>query len=74
MSTPAGYQSPAVTVAATLPKRGAFVGPDRAGGQRRGRRTPRATVVANPYLDAEAVGEIEVALEALGRQGRQPSS
>jgi leucyl aminopeptidase len=28
-----------------------------------------ATVVANPYLDAEAVGEIEVALEALGAKG-----
>ena len=29
----------------------------------------RATVVANPFLDAEAVGEIEVALEALGAKG-----
>jgi leucyl aminopeptidase len=28
-----------------------------------------ATVVANPYLDAEAVGEIEVALESLGAKG-----
>ncbi len=28
-----------------------------------------ATVVANPFLDAEAVGEIEVALEALGAKG-----
>ena len=29
----------------------------------------KATVVANPFLDAEAVGEIEVALEALGAKG-----
>jgi leucyl aminopeptidase len=29
----------------------------------------RATVVASPFLDAEAVGEIEVALEALGAKG-----
>ena len=28
-----------------------------------------ATVVANPFLDAEAVGEIEVALESLGAKG-----
>jgi len=28
-----------------------------------------AQVVANPYLDAEAIGEIEVALEALGAKG-----
>ena len=28
-----------------------------------------ATVVANPFLDAEAVGEIEVALKALGAKG-----
>ena len=29
----------------------------------------KATVVANPFLDAEAVGEIEVALESLGAKG-----
>ena len=28
-----------------------------------------ATVVANPFLDAEAVGEIDVALEAFGAKG-----
>ena len=71
MSTPAGYQSPSVAVATTLPKRGAgatvlIVGvvgsdPDDTGG------TP--TVVANPFLDAEATGEIEVALAALGAKG-----
>ena len=31
--------------------------------------TRKATVVANPFLDAEAVGEIEVALESLGAKG-----
>ena len=64
-----GYQSPAVTVASTLPKRKVvssvlivpvFGGPDD---------DAKAQVVANPYLDAEAVGEIEVALEALGAKG-----
>ena len=29
----------------------------------------RGAVVANPFLDAEAVGEIEVALQALGAKG-----
>ena len=64
-----GYQSPTVTVASTLPKRKAvssvlivpvFSGPDD---------DAKARVVANPYLDAEAIGEIEVALEALGAKG-----
>ena len=31
--------------------------------------TRRRPVVANPFLDAEAVGEIEVALKALGAKG-----
>ena len=66
-----GYTPPSVAVATTLPKRGAgatvlIVGvvssdPDDTGG------TP--TVVANPFLDAEATGEIEVALAALGAKG-----
>ena len=76
MSTLPGYQSPVVTVSATLPKgksrtRGAekaiasavlivpvFTGDD-----------DTAVVVSNPFLDAEAVGEIEVALKALGAKG-----
>lgn len=75
MSTPTGYQSPVVAVASTLPKNkitssvlivpvvGAVTDADSndAGSV--------ATVVANPYLDAEAVGEIEVALAALGANG-----
>ncbi len=70
MSTEPGYVSPTVTVAAALPKRGAVstvlvVGvvsadPDNGG-------TP--TLLANPFLDAEATGGIEVALAALGAKG-----
>jgi leucyl aminopeptidase len=60
-----GYQPPTVTVASSLPKRkGNTVlivpvvsGPDE---------DAAAAVVANRFLDAEAVGEIEVALQALG--------
>jgi leucyl aminopeptidase len=67
VSTPPGYQSPAVTVSATLPKRGVgsavlivpVVTDD----------DDNATVVSNPFLDAEAVGEIEVALKAVGAKG-----
>ncbi|MDX1893319.1 leucyl aminopeptidase [Mycolicibacterium sp. 050158] len=67
MSTAPGYQSPTVTVAATLPKRrigsAVLIVPVVTGDD------DRATVVANPFLDAEAVGEIEVALESLGAKG-----
>ena len=70
MSTNPGYQSPTVTVAATLPKRGVgsavLIVPVVSGD-----RDPTAApaVVANPFLDAEAIGEIEVALTALGAKG-----
>ncbi|MGB3484725.1 MAG: leucyl aminopeptidase [Mycobacterium sp.] len=62
MSTHTGYQSPTVAVATSLPKRGVgsavlIVGVVDDGGPK---------VVSNPFLDAEAVGEIEVALAALG--------
>ena len=67
MSTLPGYQSPAVTVSATLPKRKAasavLIVPVVTGDD------DTATVVSNPFLDAEAVGEIEVALKALGAKG-----
>jgi leucyl aminopeptidase len=64
----AGYQAPTVTVASSLPKRAGdavlivpvISGPDE---------DTTATVVGNPFLDAEAVGEIEVALAALGAKG-----
>jgi len=64
-----GYQPPAVTVASSLPKRkkdstvlivGVVSGQED---------DATASVVANPYLDAEAVGEIEVALKVLGAKG-----
>jgi leucyl aminopeptidase len=63
----AGYQAPTVTVSSSLPKRASdavlivpVVGQDE---------DATATVVANPFLDAEAVGEIDVALRALGAKG-----
>ena len=67
MSTTPGYQSPTVTVSATLPKKGlgsaVLIVPVVTGDD------DQATVVANPFLDAEAIGEIEVALKALGAKG-----
>ena len=70
MSTSPGYQSPAVNVATSLPKRGTgsavlvvpvVSGDDDSNGG--------ARVVASPFLDAEAVGDIEAALRALGAKG-----
>ena len=64
MSTQPGYQAPTVVVASSVPKRGVgaavlivpvVVGDDGA-----------PSVVGGPFLDAEAIGEIEVALRALG--------
>ena len=73
MSTPAGYQSPAVTVASTLPKRkvdsSVLIVAVVSSGSDSESADAKAQVVANSYLDAEAVGEIEVALEALGAKG-----
>ncbi|MDT5389019.1 MAG: leucyl aminopeptidase [Mycobacterium sp.] len=67
MSTAPGFQSPTVTVSATLPKRGlgsaVLIVPVVAG------EDDDVTVVANPFLDAEATGELEVALKALGAKG-----
>ena len=64
-----GYQAPAVTVSSSLPKRKAdkavLIVPVVSGGD----DDAKATVVASPFLDAEAVGEIEVALESLGAKG-----
>lgn len=72
MSTSAGYQSPAVAVAINLPKRkvdsSVLIVPVVSGAED-DPKAQRARVVANPYLDADAVGEIEVALEALGAKG-----
>ena len=64
-----GYQAPSVTVASSLPKRkkdsAVLIVPVVSGQD----DDASATVVANPFLDAEAVGEIEVALESLGAKG-----
>jgi leucyl aminopeptidase len=64
-----GYQPPAVTVASSLAKRkidSAVLIVPVVNGQD---EDATATVVANPFLDAEAVGEIEVALKALSAKG-----
>ena len=68
MSTQPGYQAPTVTVASTLGKRSSAAvlivpvvsDPDKDGSP---------TVVGGPFLDAEAIGEIEVALRALSAKG-----
>jgi leucyl aminopeptidase len=69
VSTSPGYRSPVVNVVTSLPKRGTgsavlvvpVVSDDDSNGG--------ARVLASPFLDAEAVGEIEVALRALGAKG-----
>jgi leucyl aminopeptidase len=67
VSTSPGYQSPVVNVATSLPKRGTssavLIVPVVNGDDE---SDASVKVVANPFLDAEAVGEIEVALRALG--------
>jgi leucyl aminopeptidase len=72
VSTQPGYQSPAVTVAATLPKRGVgsavlIIGVISGSDDKSEQNT--VSVVPGPFLDAEAIGEIEVALTALGAKG-----
>jgi leucyl aminopeptidase len=66
VSTQPGYTAPTVTVATSLPKRGAgssvllvpvVSGPGD---------DDAPSVVGGPFLDAESIGEIEVALRALG--------
>ena len=64
-----GYQAPAVTVASSLPKRkvdsAVLIVPVVSGQE----DDATATVVANPFLNEEAFGEIDAALEALGAKG-----
>ena len=65
-----GYQAPTVTVASSLPTstgQTVLVVPIVAGAD--DDQASTATVVPNPFLDAEAVGEIEVALTALDAKG-----
>ncbi|KHO23697.1 aminopeptidase A [Mycolicibacterium setense] len=67
-SANSGYQVPNVTVSASLPERksdAVLIVPVVSGQD----DDATATVVGNPFLDAEAVGEIEVALTALGAKG-----
>ncbi|WP_116374431.1 leucyl aminopeptidase [Mycobacterium sp. MFM001] len=71
MSIEPGYQSPSVTVTASLPSRGIaksvlIVPVVSAGDEDR----PGASVAAaEPFLDADAVAEIEAGLQALGAKG-----
>ena len=64
-----GYQAPAVTVASALPKRtqdaAVLIVPVVSGQD----DDATATVVGNSFLDAEATGEIDVALRALNAKG-----
>jgi leucyl aminopeptidase len=71
-----GYQSPAVAVATSLPKRGVgsavLIVPivqDSVSGPDDGDTKASVSVVPGPFLDPEAIGEIEVALTALGAKG-----
>jgi leucyl aminopeptidase len=67
--THTGYQAPAVTVSSSLPKRKAdkavLIVPVVSGTD----DDAKATVLPTPFLNAKAVGEIEVALESLGAKG-----
>jgi len=69
VSTQPGYTAPTVTVATRLPKRGAgssvLLVPVVSGAG----DDDAPAVVGGPFLDAEAIGEIEVALRALGAKG-----
>jgi len=65
VSTEPGYAAPTVTVAPSLPKRAqsaVLIIPVVTGAN--GDAAP--TVVGGPFLDAEAIGEIQVGLQALG--------
>ncbi|MCI4675373.1 leucyl aminopeptidase [Candidatus Mycolicibacterium alkanivorans] len=69
MSTEPGYTAPAVTVASSLPKRGVgsavLIVPVVTDSD----NDAAPKVVGGPFLDAEAIGEIEVGLRALGAKG-----
>ncbi len=73
MSTSAGYQSPALTVSSTLPKRkvasSVLIVPVVAGNSDADDADSPTTVVESPFLDDSATGEIEGALKALGAKG-----
>ena len=69
MSTPPGYQSPTVSVAAALPKRSVATSVLIVPVVSVGDDDPKASVVAGSFLPAGAVSEIEAALKALGAKG-----
>ena len=73
MSTEPGYTAPAVTVATSLPKRGlgsaVLIVPIVTGSVTGSDSDGSPKVVGGPFLDAEAIGEIEVGLRALGANG-----
>ena len=68
-----GYQAPTVNVATSLPKRSAgssvLIVPVVSTGDED--RPGAVVTAAEPFLTAEAVGEIEAGLRALERHGRQ---
>jgi leucyl aminopeptidase len=67
-----GYHAPTVTVASSLPKRtkgSTVLIVPVVSGQDDDATAGAVSVVGNPFLDAEAVGEIDVALKALGAKG-----
>ena len=77
MSTEPGYRAPVVTVATSLPKRGigsAVLIVPIVTGSVSGADDGAPKVVGGPFLDAEAIGEIEVALGRLKvwLAGRRP--
>jgi leucyl aminopeptidase len=69
VSTPPGYQSPTVSVAAALPKRSVASSVLIVPVVSVGDVAPTATVVAGSFLRETAVREIEAALKALGAKG-----
>jgi len=69
VSTQSGYSAPAVTVATSLPKRAGaavLIVPVVTGEASGPGGDASPTVVGGPFLDAEAIGEIEVGLRTLG--------
>src|ERR1700761_9679746 len=74
VSTQPGYLAPAVTVASSLPRRGAgsavLIVPVVSAGPEGTEDQPGAVVVAaEPFLPADAVAEIEAGLRALNATG-----
>jgi leucyl aminopeptidase len=73
VSTQPGYLAPAVSVASSLPRRGAksavLIIPVVSAGPEDANDEPGAVVAAEPFLPKDAVGEIEDGLRALNATG-----